>query len=130
MKCKNFRNNWLLEFERLKNLVLEEFGEDGFRNLKEISSKLATFHYNKKKLMLLGEERKIYNFLVENSYNPYRVYRWFLLERIPENIRFQLKNGQISQKLASKIHFKRRHESKSKVCLDIKLMGLNLVRSM
>ncbi|MEA2037895.1 MAG: hypothetical protein U9O94_10395 [Nanoarchaeota archaeon] len=130
MKKENFRNNWIEEFESLKNLVIKEFSEDGFRNLKENSAKLATYHYNKRKLMLLGEERKLYNFLIENSYNPYRVYRWFLLERVPDDVRFQLRNRLISQKIASKIHFKRKHESKNKVCLEIKLMGINLVRSM
>lgn len=130
MKKEVFRKNWLEEFESLKNLILEQFGEDCFRNLQEIMPKLATHHYNKNKFMLLGEERKLYNFLIENRYNPYKVYRWLLLERLPEDIRFQLKNGMISQKIASKMRFKRKHESKSKVCLDIKIMGLNLVRSM
>ena len=130
MKDKNFRKSWIEEFETLKNRVLEEFSEEGFRNLKDCSAKLATYHYNKKKYMLLGTERKLYHFLIENSYNPYRIYRWFLLERIPEDVRFQLNNGMISQKIASRLNFKRKHESRHKVCLEIKLMGLNLVRSM
>ena len=130
MKNRSIRKGWIEQFEKLKNLVKVGFGEEGSRNLKEKISKLASYHYNKKKFILLGEDRKLYNFLIENSYNPYRIYRWFLLERVPEDVRFQLKNGMINQKLASKIQFKRRHEGKSKVCVDIKIMGLNLVRSM
>lgn len=109
---------------------MSEFGEDGFRILKESIAKSGTYHYKKKKFMLLGDEKKFYNWLIENSYNPFTVYRWFLLEKIPDDVRFQLKNAHISQKIASRLHFKRRHESKSKVCLDIRIMGLNLVRSM
>ena len=131
MKVKSFRKkNWLEEFERLQNIVKERFGEDTFRNLREIISKLATYHYNKKKYILLGKDRTLYNFLIENSYNPYTVYRWFLLEKVPEDVKFQIRNGLLNQKLASKINFKRKHESESKICVDIKLMGLNLVRSM
>ena len=130
MRLQSFRKSWLEAFERLKNRVVSEFGEDGFRLLKESIAKLGTYHYNKKKFMLLGDERRFYNWMIENSYNPFTVYRWFLLEKIPDDVRFQLKNGHISQKIASRIHFKRRQESKSKVCINIKVMGLNLVRSM
>ena len=120
----------LEEFEHLKKLVLNSFGDESFRNFMKKLPKLATYHYNKRKYILLGEDRNFYNFLIENSYNPFRVYRWALLEKVPEEIKFQLKQGMMSQKMASKIHFKRRNESRSKVCMDIKLMGLNLVRSM
>ncbi len=130
MKQPIFRNSWLEAFEGLKKRVVSGFGEDGFRLLKESIAKLASYHYNRKSFMLLGEERKLYAFLVENGFNPFTVYRWFLLERIPDDVRFQLRNGHISQKLASRIHFRRRHESRSKVCVDIRIMGLNLVRSM
>ena len=130
MKELRFRKNWIDEYEKLKTLIVGAFGEDGFRSLKKIISKLGTYHYNKKKYLLLGEERKFYNFLIENGYNPYRVYRWFLLERLPEDVRFQLKRGMISQKTASKLNFKRRHESKNQVCREIKIMAINLVRSM
>lgn len=130
MKQQSFRKNWLETFEKLKNRVVSEFGEDGFRLFKESIAKLGTFHYNRKKFLLLGDERKFYDWLRENGYNPFTVYRWFLLERIPDDVRFQLKNGHISQKIASHLHFKRRHESRSKVCIDIRIMGLNLVKSM
>ncbi|MFT7616197.1 MAG: hypothetical protein ACI8Y7_001026 [Candidatus Woesearchaeota archaeon] len=45
------------------------------QNLCKIMSKLAHFHYNKKKYLIVGDERELYNFLIENSYNPYTVYR-------------------------------------------------------
>ena len=130
MKEQRIRKDWLERFESLKCGVLLEFGEDGFRLLKDSIAKLGTYHYNKRKFLLLGDEKKLYTWLIENGFNPFTVYRWFLLERVPEDIRFQLRNRQISQKTGSRIHFKRRHESESKVCVDIRIMGLNLVRSM
>ena len=125
-----FRKSWLEEFESLKNQIKERFGEESFRNLSEIVSKLATYHYHRNKYLLLGKEKQIYDFLIESGHNPYKIYRWYLLERIPEQLRFQLKNGMINQKQASQIHFKRKHESESQVCLQIKMLGLSLVRSM
>ena len=128
MKDGNFRNSWIEEFESLKNLVIKEFSEDGFRNLKENSAKIATYHYNKRKLMLLGEERKLYNFLIENSYNPFTVYRWLLLERIPEDIKFQLRNNYLNQKKAIKLSFQRKHKTKGSLCTEIKNLGMQLLQ--
>lgn len=97
---------------------------------KSLGLSIAKKPLYKRKYILLGQDRKLYEFLIENSYNPYTVYRWFLLEKNPEDVRFQLKNGIINQKLASKIQFKRKHEGRNSTCIDIRLMGLNLVRSM
>ena len=80
--------------------------------------------------MLLGKERLLYNSLIENSYNPYTVYRWALLERVPEDIRFHLRNHNLSQKKASKLFFERKHETETVLQLNIKQLGLQLVRSM
>lgn len=93
-------------------------------------SKLATYHYNKKKFVVLGEERKLYNFLVENSLNPFTVYRWLLLERVPDEIRFQLKNHLLSQKKASSTYFQQRHETETSLQQKIRALGLELIRGM
>ena len=100
------------------------------QNLVKIMSKLAHFHYNKKDFILLGEERALYDFLIENSYNPFTVYRWLLLERIPDDIRFQLRQRQISQKKAVSEAFKRKHETNSILSVSIRELGLNLIRRM
>ncbi|MBD3303680.1 hypothetical protein GF343_00915 [Candidatus Woesearchaeota archaeon] len=89
MKQKIIRKNWLEKLEQVKNLISEQWQETDFRNLAMLMGKLGTYHYNKRKIMLLGKERKLYHLLIENSYNPYTVYRWLLLERIPEDIKFQ-----------------------------------------
>ena len=79
------------DYDKVKDLIKTEFPKFEVRNLCETLAKLGTYHYNKKH-MLLGEIRGIYNLLIKNSYNPYTVYRWALLEKVPEDIKYQLKN--------------------------------------
>jgi len=129
VKESYLRKNWLIEYESIKKEVGVRFGEEYVRNFTKIIAKIAQHHY-KKKSMLLGKDRELYTFLQEKRHNPFKIYRWCLLERIPETIRFQLRNGMINQKTALHMHFKNRHESKNSICVEIKVQGLNLVRSM
>ena len=93
------RKNIFEELEKVKKLIL---GIDPDFKMEEFSlflGRLGNYHYYKKGF-LLGSGRKIYNTLIENSYNPNTVYKWSLLERVPEDVKFQLKNGFIGQKKA------------------------------
>ena len=130
VKHTNMQKNYLQKLECLRNLLEIRLPKQKGRNLLEIMSKLAHFHYNKKKYLIMGEERELYNFLIENSYNPYTVYRWLLLERIPDDIRFQLKQNKINQKLALNKAFKRRREGFKELTESIREYGLNLVMRM
>ncbi len=129
MKHKNMHSSFLKKLEELRNLLEKSFPDEDMRNIK-MMSKIAHYHYNKKRFMLLGTERKLYNFLVENSYNPYTVYRWMLLEKLPEDIKFQIKQNQISQKNAISKAFQRNHETSSGLALSVKEYGLNLIKRM
>ena len=129
MKETYLRKNWLVEYESIKKEVELRFGEEYLRNFPKIMARIAQHHY-KKKSMLLGKERELYVFLQEKGHNPFKIYRWCLIERIPEAIRFQLKNGMINQKTALHMHFKNRHESENSICVAIRVQGLQLVRSM
>jgi hypothetical protein len=129
VKDKFVRKTWLIEYESLKKEALDRFGEEYFRNFHQNIARLAQYHYGKKGI-LLGKDKELYDFLRENRHNPYKVYRWCLLERVPETLRFQLKEGTISQKTALNTHFKSRHETESQVCISIKLQGMQLVRGM
>ena len=117
-------------FDRVRVLILKEFPDAEGRNLCVILGRLATYHYKKRKSMIFGFEKELYNFLIENSYNPYTVYRWALLERIPSEIKFQLKNHYLSQKKASKLVYSRRHETETALQIDIKKLGLQLINEM
>jgi hypothetical protein len=124
------RKNIFNELDKVKTLVRVHFPEIEIRELCKILGRIGTYHYNKRSRMLLGKERSLYNSLIENSYNPYTVYRWALLERVPEDIRFHLRNHNLSQKKASKLFFERKHETETVLQLSIKQLGLQLVRSM
>ncbi len=118
------------ELNKVKELIKVRFPEFKVRNLCKFLSRIALYHYDKKNKMLLGRERNLYNLLIENGYNPYTVYRWALLERVPEDIKFQLKNHYLSQKKASKLFFERQHETDTSLQIDIKQVGLRLIKEM
>jgi hypothetical protein len=117
------------ELEKVRKLILERFPDFDARNLCVVLGRLGTHHY-KKKSMLLGKERQLYNLLIENSYNPFTVYRWALLERVPDEIKYQLRNHYLSQKNASRLFFERRHETETALQIDIKQLGLQIIKEM
>ena len=124
------RKNIFEELEKVKKLVKVHFPEIEIRELCKLLGKIGTYHYNKRKMMLLGRDKALYHLLIENSYNPYTVYRWALLERVPAEIKFQLRNHNLSQKKASKLFFERRHETETSLQVNIRNLGLQLVRGM
>ncbi|MFH1408739.1 MAG: hypothetical protein ABIH34_02435 [Nanoarchaeota archaeon] len=92
--------------------------------------KLAHYHYNKKDFFLLGLEKDLYALLVENGYNPFTVYRWLLLEELPEDIRFQIRQRRMSQKSGVSEAFKRKHEGFNELNQSIQEYGLSLIGRM
>ena len=79
------RKNIFEELNKVKKLVYLFFPEISARDLCKL---LGTYHYNKRKFIVLGKEKSLYNQLIENSFNPFTVYRWALLERAPDDIKF------------------------------------------
>lgn len=124
-----FRKNVFDELDNVKNLVRDIAPDFDSGNLSLMLGRLGVQHY-KKAGMLLGREKKIYDVLVENGYNPYTVYKWSLLERIPEDVRHQLRNGVIGQKRAMKLSCKRRRENSTTLQINIRQQGLVLVRGL
>ncbi len=127
---KKETQNFVTKLEQVRNLIQVRFPKMSVHNLVERMNKVGHYHYSKRKFLLLGENRELYNFLVENSYNPYTVYRWLLLERIPEEIKWQLKNKQISQKRAVRLSVQRRKETENSLASDIKARGMQLLGGM
>jgi hypothetical protein len=130
VKEKNVQKNFVEKLSQVRNLLKIQFPNFDMQNLNKIMNRLAHYHYDKKKFLVMGETRKLYNFLIENSYNPYTVYRWMLLERVPEEIRFQLRQNLISQKKAVSKAFKQKHETSFGLSLSIKEYGLRLIRGL
>lgn len=130
MKHTNVQKNFISKLNSTRNLIYSRLPQLKEQNLCKIMSKIAHYHYDKKKFMLLGFERELYNLLRENDLNPYTVYRWLLLERVPDDIRFQLKQQKISQKKALNKAFKRRREGFKELTESIREYGLSLIRRM
>jgi len=122
-------NDWWTRLNALKNVIRQKFSEKDVPNLLEVMSKIAHYHYNKDKFIMLGVEREMYNFLRENGYNPYTVYRWLLLENTPEDIRFRLRNSQLSQRRAFSLKFDRRRPDEELI-ETIRFLGMKLIRGM
>lgn len=130
MKRTNVQKNFISKLNSTRNLINSRLPQLKEQNLCKIMSKIAHYHYDKKKFMLLGFERELYNLLRENELNPYTVYRWLLLERVPDDIRFQLKQQNISQKKALNKAFKRRREGFKELTESIREYGLSLIMRM
>ncbi|MDD3175129.1 MAG: hypothetical protein PHU51_01475 [Candidatus Nanoarchaeia archaeon] len=130
MKQEVSQKNYLEKLHSFKKSLFSEFSWLESRDVCLLMGKLAHYHYNKNKFILLGKEKEIYDFLIKHSYNPYTIYRWLLLERIPDDIKHQLKNKEMSQKKAVSEAFKRRKETTESICLSVKELGLALIRRM
>lgn len=130
MKHENMQKNYLQKLECLRKLLYSRLPQLESQNLCQIMSRLAHFHYNKKKYFMVGFEQELYNLLIENSYNPYTIYRWLLLERLPEDIMFQVKQQKMSQKLALTEASKRRHEGFKELTESIREYGIHLIKRM
>ena len=130
MKTRNVQKNYLKKLISLKNRLNREFSWLEGRNLVKLMSNLGHYHYNRKNKILLGQELELYNFLIKNSFNPYTVYRWLLLERLPEDIKYQIKNHKLSQNKAISEAFKRRQETTESISASVQDLGLILIRRM
>jgi hypothetical protein len=127
VKKQDVHKNFIAKLDTAKILIIGRFPAIEGRNLRKIMSKLAHYHYNKKGSMLLGVERDLYDLLISKGYNPFTVYRWFLLERIPDDIKFKLKQKNISQKRAVTLAFNRKREGSKDLSKSVRLSGLDII---
>ena len=130
MKDRDVHKNFIEKLLSLKKILESRFSVEILQDLDKTMSRLAHYHYHKKYGFLVGRDRDLYNFLIENSYNPFTVYRWLLLEKLPDDIKFQIKNKQLTQKNGSKQGFVRRHETIEGLSETLRVLGLNLIRRM
>ncbi len=130
MKYVNSRLSFLDELCSLRDLVESRFPSVDGRSFDDILSKLAHYHYNKKNSILLGLEKDVYYYLIKQGHNPFTVYRWMLLERVPEEVRFQISKGELNQKEALRKAFRIKQNKKDIAGESLKKMGLELIRRM
>ena len=82
-----------------KHLIRKEFPEIEENELVSMIRELSNWHY-KKKGILSQEHIKLYELMINNSYNPNTVYKWLLLARSPFELREKLKLKLLSQRQA------------------------------
>ncbi len=110
----------------LKDRLKMDFSEISAEDLFRICSKLATWHYPKKRtkaMMLSKNETMLYEFLLNNRFNPSTVYKWMLASSTTEDIQKKLMCGKISQKSAMSRAkpFKTLNQTEAKLLYQIKL---------
>ena len=130
MKDRIVQKNFVENLSSVRKSLSVRFPTLDMQNLTKMMGRLGHYHYNKKKFILLGEERDLYNFLIENGYNPFTVYRWLLLERLPEELRFMIKEKKMSQKIAISEGLKWRNETTESLGENIMVKGLRLIERM
>lgn len=74
---------------------------------------------SKKKEELTTIERLVYDYLLRNKLNPSTTYRWFLVVRVPSDVKEKLEKGLISVKKALEINRNRKKAQESSTGLLI-----------
>ena len=127
VKNKNVQENFVVKLSSVRSLIDSRLTLIDSRHLLKLMGKLAHYHYNKKKFVILGVERDLYNLLISEGYNPFTVYRWLLLEKMPDDLKFKLKQKEITQKKAVALAFERRGENVKELTQSVRVLGLNII---
>lgn len=87
-----------------KDGLFKEYKELEEKDLMKIMSKIAMWHYPSKRtksMTLSKDEAIVYEFCINNNFNPSTAYKWFLVcNSTNKEMQEQLKNGTISFKKA------------------------------
>ncbi len=83
-------------FRKLVKTIFQELDDSA---LIEMLREVSTWHYSRKGI-LSQDHLKLYELMMNNSYNPNTTYKWFLLTRSPFELREKLKLNLISQREA------------------------------
>ena len=121
------RESFVVKLSSVRSLIESRLTLVDGRHLLKLMGKLAHYHYNKKKFILLGLERDLYNLLISEGYNPFTVYRWLLLEKMPDDLKFKLKQKDINQKKAVALAFERRTEGVKELTQSVRILGLDII---
>ena len=127
VKNGNVQKSFIVKLLSVRSLIESRLPLVDGRHLLKLMGKLAHYHYNKKKFILLGVERDLYNLLISEGYNPFTVYRWLLLEKMPDDLRFKLKQKEITQKKAVYLAFERRTGGVKELTQSVRTLGLDII---
>ena len=127
VKSEFVRDSFVVKLSSVRSLIKSRLTLVDGRHLLKLMGKLAHYHYNKKRFVILGVERDLYNLLISNSYNPFTVYRWLLLEKMPDDLKFKLKQREITQKKAVALAFERRGVGVKELTQSVRALGLSII---
>ncbi len=103
------------KYVRIHNTVRKIFPDIDKKKFFKIVATLSTWHYPKKRSdgqMLTKEQAMIYEWMLNNNYNPGTVYKWLLAMNTNKDNQDKLKKGSMSLKKAMKCAKPFKHISK------------------
>lgn len=95
--------------EVVKEIIRELFPEIKEKQISVLLSRVSHHHYEKT-LPIGTKELLLYDTLIKHGYNPYRVYKWFRLSILPENIQDEIEQGRLTPENALKINGNRNRQ--------------------
>ena len=110
----------------VKELVKKDLKHIDDKLLFQITAKLSTWHYPKKRtknMKLSKDDTMLYELYLNNNYNPSTVYKWMLACNSNEDIQKKLMNGEISLKKALSLpkHTRKITQADSEMLYQIKM---------
>lgn len=90
----------LEKVDKIKELIKKELGDLDDSKIHEMISHVGHLVYTKnwktRARKLTKEEVKLFELLNRHGYNPNTVYKWFLVEKSPEDLKQKIKEGVFS----------------------------------
>ncbi len=103
------RRSTFRRVEAIKGIIRDLFPEIKEKQISVQLSRVSHYHYEKT-LEIGTKELLLYDTLIKHGYNPYRVYKWFRLSILPENIQGDIEGGRLTQVNALKINSNRERQ--------------------
>ena len=104
------RKTTLQKAEHIKQIIQKLFPDVKNKKISVMLSRCGHYHYDKN-AKIGTEELMLYDVLVKYGYNPFRVYKWFRVSLLPEDIKDDVEKGKLSQEKALKV-FSNRYRQK------------------
>ena len=100
----------------LENIFGELFLHKSKKELIHMLSGCAHYHYGQKGKPLTDDCKAMYEYLVTHNYNPYTVYKWFLLFLTDEMVREYVEEQRLSQQKIKRVVTTRRKQEELSRC--------------
>ncbi len=110
------RRNTLKKALRLQHIFRELFMHKTEKEIVYMLSQCAHYHYGQKHQPLNADAQVMYEYLLTYNYNPYTVYKWFLVFVTNELVREEAESNRLSQKQVRKAAVTRKKQEEVSRC--------------